>query len=474
MGRFAAAEAERQRRLAESPGFREASLRSESGRVYAVMFVLGLVAVLVISRELAGDVDRRVPLVGMVGVGALLALQLGVLAFVRRARRRGSGIPTWFSAGTVVVESLLPTGVIYLQITAGAVAPWAVLCAPPVFAYTLLIGLTTLRLRPSMCLLAGVVSAAGYETAVLYVERGLGLVQPTTGLPPAAYVSIPALILISGVASAWVAFEIRRHMEAALREAETRRRMDRIEQDMTVASTIQRALLPRQAPQIPGYDIAGWNRPADQTGGDYYDWQALPDGNWIVSLADVSGHGIGPALVTAACRAYVRASVFYDGDLASLTSRVNRLLADDLPEGRFVTMVSVLIDPRGGPLGLLSAGHGPILLCVHGAGAVEVIRPRNMPLAVWRDTSFGPADPVTLAKGDILALVTDGFQEWSRPDGNGGREQFGLDRLRDSLHRHSGLSAERIVEALAADVAAFSGGEPQQDDLTVVVIKRSG
>src|SRR6185369_6085789 len=111
-----------------------------------------------------------------------------------------------------------------------------------------------------------------------------------------------------------------------------------------VARSIQQALIPHAGPSIPGFDIAGWNRPADQTGGDYYDWQMLPDGNWIVTLADVSGHGIGPALVTAACRAYVRASSFYNSDLSSLAGRMNRLLAEDLPEGRFVTMVSVIID----------------------------------------------------------------------------------------------------------------------------------
>jgi serine phosphatase RsbU (regulator of sigma subunit) len=458
----------------DSPGFREASLKSEAGRSYAVMFVVGLVMVLVISRELTGDADDRHPRTGLGGVAVLVALQVCELLFVRERRRQGLGIPTWFSAGTVVIETLVPTGVMLMLIELSSMPPWSVLCAPPILAYTLMIGLTTLRLRPSLCILAGAVSSLGYGAVVLYVRHIMGITRPATGLPSAAYVSFPVLLFISGVAAAWVAFEIRGYMEAALGEAETRRRMERIEEDISVARTIQRALLPRGAPEIPGYDIAGWNRPADQTGGDYYDWQALPDGNWIVSLADVSGHGIGPALVTAACRAYVRASSFYDGDLVTLTSRINRLLADDLPEGRFVTMVSVLIDPRGGPLGLLSAGHGPILLWVHGAGSVEVLRPRDVPLAVWRDTNFGPAQAVTLAPGDVLALVTDGFLEWSVPDGRGGREQFGLERLRASLHKHAGLTGAAMVEALAADIGAFAGGEPQLDDLTVVVIKRVG
>src|SRR5262249_15242367 len=154
------------------------------------------------------------------------------------------------------------------------------------------------------------------------------------GMPRVGYVNCAFLLLITGLAGAWVAREIRRHVEAALGEAEARRQVERMERDLSVARSIQRALPPHAAPQSPGFAIAGWNRPADETGGDYYDWQALPDGNWIVTLADVSGHGIGPALVTAACRAYVRASGAERGDLASLTGRINRLLADDLPGGR--------------------------------------------------------------------------------------------------------------------------------------------
>jgi phosphoserine phosphatase RsbU/P len=263
-------------------------------------------------------------------------------------------------------------------------------------------------------------------------------------------------------------------MEAALGEAETRRRMGRIEQDLAVARSIQQALLPRTAPAIPGFDIAGWNRPADQTGGDYYDWQAMPDGTWLVSLADVSGHGIGPALVTAACRAYMRASSLHHRDLPSLASRINRLLADDLPEGRFITMVSVLIDPRAGPLALLSAGHGPIVLYMGGSGEVRDVLPKDLPLAIEPEAVFGPAQGIALEPGDVLALVTDGFVEWARHDGAGRREQFGMERLRESFRRHARLPAAAMIEAITADVTAFAGQERQQDDLTMVIIRRDG
>lgn len=458
--------------LAGSRAFRAAALRSEVRRAYAVIGIITLVVLLVLWREAPPELNSFVKFTAVLGVVVLLAIQLGALAFARWAKQRERNIPTWFAVATVIIESLIPTAMMLSHILHGGLPPYTTLSSPPILAYGLMLSLTTLRLRPALCVLAGAVCAAGYAGIFAYVTYGLGIQEPTTGLPRAAYVNSALLLFISGLAAAWVAREIRGHMEAALGEAETRRQMERIEQDLSVARSIQQALLPRAAPNIPGFEIAGWNRPADQTGGDYYDWQALPDGNWIVTLADVSGHGVGPALVTAACRAYVRASGSHHGDLASLTARINRLLADDLPAGRFVTMVSVLIRLQGGPLALLSAGHGPIVLYLDKTGGVQDILPQDLPLAIEPNMDFGPAQPIEMARGDVLALVTDGFVEWSRlgPDGRG--EEFGLARLQESLCRHAHLTASAMIEAITADVATFAGSTPQQDDLTMVIIRR--
>src|SRR5205814_6172642 len=105
-----------------------------------------------------------------------------------------------------------------------------------------------------------------------------------------------------------IAGEIRKQVEAALREAATRRQLESVEHDLALARSIQQSLLPNMTPEIEGFEIAGWNQPADQTGGDYYDWQVLPNGTVVAELADVTGHGIGPALLAAVCRAYARAS----------------------------------------------------------------------------------------------------------------------------------------------------------------------
>jgi serine phosphatase RsbU (regulator of sigma subunit) len=460
------------RSLARSRAFLDASLRSEVRRAWAVIGVIALIFLLVFVRHRWHDIDPRLVVASLIGVGMLFLVQVAALALARRVRMLSRPLPTWFMLSTLVIESLIPTGIMAANIWSGALSPHASLVSPPLLANGIMVILMALRLRPWMCILAGSIAALGYAALLAYITFGLNIPHPTTGLPQAAYVTTAILLFVAGLAAAWVAHEIRGHLDAALREVETREQMSLIEQDLAVARSIQQALIPHSAPTIPGYEIAGWNRPADQTGGDYYDWQPLPDGNWIITLADVSGHGIGPAMVTAACRAYVRASVAHHGDLSSLAARVNRLLADDLPDGRFVTMAGIILDPRGGPLALLSAGHGPIVLLLGASGEVRDILPGDLPLAVAADTTFGPHQSLDMSPGDVLALVTDGFVEWSRFDATGNREQFGLQRLRDSLRRHAALAPAAMIQAITADVEAFAGAEPQQDDLTMVVIRR--
>lgn len=460
--------------ITASPAFIAKTLRSSVHRAYAV---LGLAFLLLVFPLFRGnpETDPRLQLTAASGIAVLIALQLVVIVMARRQLEAGAsarGLPNWFSATTVVAESLIPVGMIVSNIASGSLSPYASLGSPPVFVYGVIITLSTLRLQPGLCVLSGAVVAGGYSVVLLYITFGLGLRTPTTGLPYVAYVTSALMIFLAGLAAAWVAKELRTHVESALGEAELRHKKDRMERDLAAARTIQQALLPKETPTVPGFEIAGWNRPTDQTGGDYYDWQAMPDGRWMVTVADVSGHGIGPALVTAACRAYVRANGQHHGDLAELTTRVNRLLADDLPEGRFVTMVSALIDPREKSVALLSAGHGPIVLLQSASGEVRDILPRDLPLAIMADSTFGPAEPVAMQPGDVLALVTDGYVEWPRLNADGRAEQFGIDRLRESLRQHGRLRAAEMIQAITADVERFADPTPQHDDLTLTIIRR--
>ena len=205
--------------------------------------------------------------------------------------------------------------------------------------------------------------------------------------------------------------DLRSHVDRLAVEKAERQR---IEHDLDIARRIQQGLLPTAKPDLPDYDIAGWSRAADKTGGDYYDWQPLPDGRILISLADVSGHGIGPALVAAVCRAYARASVSASNqELAPMVDRLNGLLVDDMPEGRFVTFAGVLLDPQSHRAQMISAGHGPLFRCVAVGGRLIESDADGLPLGLFSGNEYGPANEFALEPGDSILLVTDGLFEWA-------------------------------------------------------------
>src|SRR6185437_2640953 len=127
--------------------------------------------------------------------------------------------------------------------------------------------------------------------------------------PLTVYIIYAGVIFTGGILAAVVAGRIRTHVAAALREAELKSKLDQVDHDLDIARSIQQDLLPAHSPILENFDVAGWNEPANETGGDYFDWQSLPDGRLAISLADATGHGIGPALVSALCRAYARANL---------------------------------------------------------------------------------------------------------------------------------------------------------------------
>jgi serine phosphatase RsbU (regulator of sigma subunit) len=207
----------------------------------------------------------------------------------------------------------------------------------------------------------------GLAGALVHLLLAIRAIEVTAATPEAhpVYLAYSGILALTADAGMVVSREIRKHVREAAEEAAAHERAEvqvsRMEHDLSIARDIQAGLLPRNPPEIDGFDIAGMNRPADQTGGDYYDWQELPDGRLAVVLADVSGHGIGPALVMAVCRAYARSTAPTSPDPAGLVTRLNQLIHGDLPGDRFITFVVAVLDPNG-TVQLVSAGHGPTLL----------------------------------------------------------------------------------------------------------------
>lgn len=248
-----------------------------------------------------------------------------------------------------------------------------------------------------------------------------------------------------------------------------RQALDSIERDLDTAREIQRGLLPRARPDIEGYEIAGWSRAADKTGGDYFDWMPLPEGRILVAIADVSGHGIGPAIIASVCRAYVRsASGGAEHSLARAVERVNDLLELDIPASRFVTSAVGVLIPERNQMELVSAGQAPLLFHRAGSEVTERWSADGMPLGIVSGMTLGEGRSIDFAPGDVLVLTTDGFFEWQDPSG----EQYGLDRLERFVQEHAREPAEQLMKGLYEDVLRHAAGVEQSDDVTIVVVRR--
>ena len=188
----------------------------------------------------------------------------------------------------------------------------------------------------------------------------------------------------------------------------------------------------------------------------------------MVILADVTGHGIGPALVTAACRAYGRATLPVEPDFGTAMAHLNELLVADLPPGKMITFVTTVVDPSGGRL-KLSAGHGPLLLYTASDRKVQSLGAHGVPFGFAPGMPYGPAQDIEMAPGDLLVLSTDGFFEWE----NAQEEEFGLERLEAAIRSAADRPPDQIISHIYQTVTAFAGGTHQADDLTAVIIKRS-
>jgi serine phosphatase RsbU (regulator of sigma subunit) len=259
------------------------------------------------------------------------------------------------------------------------------------------------------------------------------------------------------------------YVAAAVREVEVRRQRDRLRHDLEIAREIQQRLLPNSLPDFTGYQFAAVSRPADQTGGDYYDWQEICPHRAVFSLGDVTGHGVGPALVTAACRAYVRAILGNEPVPATVLERVNKLLHADLTEGRFVTLALVDLNAETNEVRLLSAGHGPTLYVRGSDGDVKQIDSQGLPLGLYEDGMLEAPVQFHLDPGDLVVLCSDGFFEPSNVSG----EEFGLDRLTRVISEHRHEPPTRIVAAMEHAVCRFLNTAPQPDDMTAFIIKRT-
>lgn len=231
------------------------------------------------------------------------------------------------------------------------------------------------------------------------------------------------------------------------------------------AAQIQAGLLPNQVPDVEGVDLAGLCLPAESIGGDFYDYIPLPQGKIAIIVADVSGHGLGPALLMAEVRAYIWALAASRGSIAECLMGANRFLLSGTGAGQyFVTAFLAELDPAAGCFTYAAAGHEGYLL--NPRGGFTRLASDGLPLGLDEGMCYGQAGVLQLGPGQILALMTDGITEALARDG----AFFGVDRAMEIVKRHLHLAARDIVVALYEGVRQFSPGSAP-DDRTIVILK---
>jgi sigma-B regulation protein RsbU (phosphoserine phosphatase) len=250
------------------------------------------------------------------------------------------------------------------------------------------------------------------------------------------------------------------------RERNRRELLEHAEQ-FRVAREIQAHLFPKAAPQLPGFDIAGASFPAAAAGGDYFDFMPMADGGLGLVVGDVTGHGIGPALLMAETRAYVRIAALNRAEPSDVLTRTNVALAEDIGSERFVTLFLGRLDAATRRLSYVSAGHPPgYLLAADGSVRLE-LRRTGVPLGMRPNMEYRNAPAVTLQPGETVLLLTDGIEEAM----GSGEELFGTERMLAVLRANRERSAAQIVDALYRAVREFCQGTEQQDDVTCIVMR---
>ena len=327
----------------ESPAYQEAVLKSERLRIWLVLAALGAAfLVRAIRAATVGGRENLTSLYTMAGLLAILAAyEFAMLVRIDRAIRARREVSKWVWFTNTILETSLPAIAVAFISSASIDPVYRPLANPAVLGFFLFIILSTLRLNPWLCWLSGFTAAVSYLAAAAHlgwrpsIGGGASLLSPEK-----AVVEYALAFILGGFVAGMIASEIRKEVEAALREADTRRQLEQVEHDLGLARSIQQSLLPSKPPNIEGFEICGWNQPANQTGGDYYDWQVLPNGKVVTELADVTGHGIGPALLAAVCRAYARANLGLGNGLLASMQQLNAELKNDIGEGRFCNVRS--------------------------------------------------------------------------------------------------------------------------------------
>jgi sigma-B regulation protein RsbU (phosphoserine phosphatase) len=242
----------------------------------------------------------------------------------------------------------------------------------------------------------------------------------------------------------------------------------RMEEDLRIAAQIQRGLLPETLPRLAGYEIAARTIPSQQVGGDCYDVIDLGDGRILVSIADVSGKGTPASLLMANVQAALRTLARIDMPLPELVSRINDVIYQNTAVDKFITAFFGVLDTASGAFAYVNAGHNHPY--VFGADGVTPLDSGGLILGVMPTTFPYEQGRVHLACGDLVVLYTDGVSECLDPE----RQEYGEERLQSLFIESRDLSADEAITRTHDDLLRFARGAQQSDDITLLVLRRTG
>lgn len=242
-----------------------------------------------------------------------------------------------------------------------------------------------------------------------------------------------------------------------------------LDRELEVAKDVQNAFIPHSPPPIPGLICEAFYKPAHSIGGDYYDFFPIQRGRWGIAIGDVSGKGIGAALIMASLRASVRANALHGhSDPSALMSQVNRLVYQSSPVNFFASLFYAEYEPLTRALAYVNAGHHPpiVIRCTAGRSTLLHLHHGGTPVGVFEDSRH-LSTSVQLESGDLFLACTDGITEAESVDG----ELWGQQRLESLVSTCRPKTPKQVLQQVVREVCAFTAGAPQKDDMALVVMQ---
>ena len=302
-------------------------------------------------------------------------------------------------------------------------------------------------------------------TALQYGDQNLGVLAVANG-PTGAPFSQADFVVFKSIAEQ-SAFALYNAIIYSM--ANEKKRLDH---DLEIARDIQRILLPSEAPAINGFQISGINVPARQVSGDYFDYIQVDQERLGVAIADVSGKGVPASLIMAICRSVLRAEAARNPSPADVLRKVNRQLYPDIKEDMFISMAYLVLDHQRNGVTLARAGHDAPLLYQQKSQTITPIKSPGMVVGIDSGSVFDRLTvdfSIALERNDCLVLYTDGVTETLNSEG----DEYGVDRMMQSVRASANDGAQAIVKTIIKDVREFTGSVPQNDDITVIAIRKT-